>query len=160
MVASRDGNITVVSSLLALGPDKLSRHLGDKTGWTALHWAACGATDNNGSGIRPNPTGEVVKLLLNAGLDFELRSSDGETPVDVALKMLNASALTVFSEWRASHGGRRIGMKVGAVGNGFVGARYADGESSGSTCAGDNSESPRSPGRTAHTPPVALLTKL
>lgn len=145
MVASRDGNTTVVSALLALGPKKLNRDIRDNTGWTALHWAACGATDNSGSGVRPNPTGEVVKLLLNAGLSFDARGTDGETPVDVALKMLNAPALTVFSEWRAAHGGRGVGVRIGAVGNGFVGAKYTtDGESPGSVSAGGNYTSPSS----------------
>lgn len=145
MVASRDGNTTVVSALLALGPEKLNRDITDNTEWTALHWAACGATDNSGSGVRPNPTGEVVKLLLNAGLSFDARGTDGETPVDVALKMLNAPALTVFSEWRAAHGGLGVGVRIGAVGTGFVGAKYStDGESPGSVSAGGNSTSPSS----------------
>lgn len=126
MVAARDGNITVVHSLLALGPEKLDRHIRDRTGWTALHWAACGATDNGGSGLRPNQTGEVVKLLLNSGLRDDLRGSNDETPVDVALKMLNAPALMAFSEWAAAHGGRGVGVKIGAVGNGYAGARYTD----------------------------------
>lgn len=124
MVAARDGNITVVHSLLALGPEKLNRHIRDKTGWTALHWAACGATDNGGSGLRPNQTGEVVKLLLNSGLRDNVRGSNDETPVDVALKMLNAPALMAFSEWAAAHGGRGVGVRIGAVGNGYAGARY------------------------------------
>lgn len=135
MVAARDGNITVVHSLLALGPEKLDRHIRDRTGWTALHWAACGATDNGGSGLRPNQTGEVVRLLLNSGLRDDVRSSDDETPVDVALKMLNAPALKVFSEWAAAHGGRGVGVRIGAVGNGYAGARYTDRRNSTSTPA-------------------------
>lgn len=135
MVAARDGNITVVHSLLALGPEKLDRHIRDRTGWTALHWAACGATDNGGSGLRPNPTGQVVRLLLNSGLKDDVRGADEETPVDVALKMLNAPALMAFSEWRAAHGGRGVGVRIGAVGNGFVGARYSNGQSSTSAPA-------------------------
>lgn len=130
MVAARDGNITVVHSLLALGPEKLDRHIRDRTGWTALHWAACGATDNGGSGLRPNPTGHVVRLLLNSGLRDHVRGADDETPVDVALKMLNAPALMVFSEWGAAHGGRGVGVRIGAVGNGIEGARYPDRRSS------------------------------
>lgn len=136
MIAARDGNMTVVHSLLAMGPEKVDRHIRDRTGWTALHWAACGATDNGGSGMRPNPTGEVVRLLLNSGLRDDARGADDETPVDVALKMLNAPALTAFSEWRAAHGGRGVGVRIGAVGNGFVGARYYDnGQSSTSAPA-------------------------
>lgn len=130
MVAARDGNTTVVHSLLALGPEKVDRHVRDRTGWTALHWAACGATDNNGSGLRPNPTGEVVRLLLNSGLRDDVRGADDETPVDVALKMLNAPALMAFSEWGAAHGGRGVGVRIGAVGNGYAGARYTDRRSS------------------------------
>ncbi len=135
MVAARDGNFTVVHSLLALGPEKLDRHIRDRTGWTALHWAACGATDNGGSGLRPNQTGEVVRLLLNSGLRDDVRGSDDETPVDVALKMLNAPALMVFSEWAAAHGGRGVGVRIGAVGNGYAGARYTDRRNSTSTPA-------------------------
>lgn len=137
MVAARDGNITVVHSLLSLGPEKLDRHIRDRTGWTALHWAACGATDNGGSGLRSNQTGEVVRLLLNSGLRDDVRGSNDETPVDVALKMLNAPALMVFSEWGAAHGGRGVGVRIGAVGNGYAGARYTDRRSSTTTSAGD-----------------------
>lgn len=135
MVASRDGNIAVVHSLLALGPAKLDRHIRDKTGWTALHWAACGATDNGGSGLRPSQTGEVVRLLLNSGLRDDVRGSNDETPVDVALKMLNAPASMAFSEWAAAHGGRGVGVRIGAVGNGYAGARYTDPRSSTPTPA-------------------------
>lgn len=135
MVAARDGNIAVVHSLLALGPAKLDRHIRDKTGWTALHWAACGATDNGGSGLRPSQTGEVVRLLLNSGLRDDVRGSNDETPVDVALKMLNAPALMAFSEWAAAHGGRGVGVRIGAVGNGYAGARYTDPRSSTPTPA-------------------------
>lgn len=140
MVAARDGNITVVNSLLALGPEKLDRHITDNTGWTALHWAACGATDNGGSGLRPNQTGEVVRLLLNSGLRDDVRGSNDETPVDVALKMLNAPALVAFSEWAAAHGGRRVGVRIGAVGNGYAGARYSDRRNSTSTPATTSAE--------------------
>lgn len=135
MVASRDGNTSVVSALLALGPKKLNRDITDITGWTALHWAACGATDNGGSGLRPNATGDVVNLLLNAGLSCDAKGTDGETPADVALKMLNAPALKVFSEWTAAHGGRGVGVKIGVAGNGYVGAKYTDAEYTGSTPA-------------------------
>lgn len=140
MVAARDGNITVVHSLLALGPEKLDRHIKDNTGWTALHWAACGATDNGGSGLRPNQTGEVVRLLLNSGLRDDVRGSNDETPVDVALKMLNAPALVAFSEWAAAHGGRRVGVRIGAVGNGYAGARYSDRRNSTFTPATTSAE--------------------
>lgn len=157
MVASRDGNTTVVSALLALGPQRLDREVSDKTGWTALHWAACGATDIAGSGIRITPTANVVRLLLGAGLNYDAKSLDGETPVDVALKMLNAPALTLFSQWSANHGGRPVGVKIGGVGNGFVDAKYTGDDNWESGSIGGNSTPPTPTPSTTPKPTKAKL---
>ena len=94
-------NPAMVEILLDAGADveaktsiepSIVRHYGVGFGATPLHHAAF---------FNGNPA--VLQALLDAGADIEARNSEGETPLDLAMKAENSSAVQVLKENGASH---------------------------------------------------------
>ncbi len=77
------GNIYLVSQLLEQEPGELT-HATDKTGKTALHWAAARGND------------ALVQLLLDHDADIDARDTNGNTPLHLAARNGNLSMVKLL----------------------------------------------------------------
>ncbi len=71
------------SQLVELGANLNAQ---DASGYTALH-AACISSDSDW----------LMKLLLGAGADFEIKNNYGETPLDIAIKRGHVNGVTLIN---------------------------------------------------------------
>lgn len=74
----------LASELVELGADL---NVQDASGYTALH-AACISSDCDW----------LMKLLLDAGADFEIKNNYGETPLDIAINIQNINLIALINK--------------------------------------------------------------
>lgn len=92
MLASKEFSPECVAELLSQGADP-SRV--DNNGRTALHHAATMV-------MIDDSVDDIVKMLVLAGCDGEIRDKNGQTAVDVAKKFGGVDVAAEFREWISS----------------------------------------------------------
>ena len=88
MIAARRGRLVAFNALIERKSD---RTLKNSNGWTLLHHAAAGGNVN------------IIEKLHSLGLDIDLRSSDGLTPLKLATLRGNDKAANYFLKRGARH---------------------------------------------------------
>ena len=91
-MAAEGGHREIVDLLIAKGADiNATAGWGDGVGWTPLHMAA------------EEGHKKVVELLILKGADINVKNGDGRTPLDLAIKHMNAETASILRK----HGGKK-----------------------------------------------------
>ena len=97
-VSASTGNLEVVKALLEGGAD-----VNAKTSRVAFVAIGSGATPLHYAVVHPENQA-VIQVLLDADADIEARNSDGETPLDLAMKRGNSYSIQARRDSDASQG--------------------------------------------------------